>query len=498
MSGNATPFDPDFLDHPPASGWLGKLAVLVAMAVLGVGLAMLTALYPIVGVGVTAGLCGLLLVVRVPELLLLAFCVALGVPIQISAAGLPFNAADAILVAWWACVPLILLCHGPHPWRVPTPVKAVLPFVVAVLISILLASNPPGQLKQFMRVVQWFVAVPLAVCVFRPTPRLLRLLGIVLMILPCLFAIDGVVEFFNHGNSISRMIGIPVPAPTDTSSGTIHHTFDVSGRAGSTFGGAQGLAIFIDMLIGVSVAHLVRGPTLAYRVLAVVCLAICGAGLAVAESRGGYMGAAMVVLIIATLMRPRLGQTIAMLGAVAVAAAVLVIALWPGWDGTIASLVPGGRADAVIDRLTIWRTAFDVWRDHPIFGVGLGNFRDHAMQRQIDLLVPLGYESFHAHNTYIELLVDTGVVGLLSYLGFLVAMLAALLRRWRQVRDDRTSHAAIMTMAALGTLGAYVVFAAVDMLLLENTHMLVVLILTIGLLAVPSAPRARPAAWSTS
>jgi O-antigen ligase len=318
------------------------------------------------------------------------------------------------------------------------------------------------------------------------------------MILPCLFAIDGVVEFFNHGNSISRMIGIPVPAPTDTSSGTIHHTFDVSGRAGSTFGGAQGLAIFIDMLIGVSVAHLVRGPTLAYRVLAVVCLAICGAGLAVAESRGGYMGAAMVVLIIATLMRPRLGQTIAMLGAVAVAAAVLVIALWPGWDGTIASLVPGGRADAVIDRLTIWRTAFDVWRDHPIFGVGLGNFRDHAMQRQIDLLVPLGYESFHAHNTYIELLVDTGVVGLLSYLGFLVAMLAALLRRWRQVRDDRTSHAAIMTMAALGTLGAYVVFAAVDMLLLENTHMLVVLILTIGLLAVPSAPRARPAAWSTS
>ena len=180
MWGNATPFDPDFLDQPPGTGWLGKLAILATIVVLGGGLAMLTALYPLVGVGVTVGLCGLLAVVRIPELILVAFCVALGVPIQISAAGLPINAADAILVAWWACVPLILLSHGPHAWRVPTLVKAVLPFVVAVLISILLASNPPGQLKQFMRVVQWFVAVPLAFCVFRPTPRLLRLLGVVL------------------------------------------------------------------------------------------------------------------------------------------------------------------------------------------------------------------------------------------------------------------------------------------------------------------------------
>ena len=204
------------------------------------------------------------------------------------------------------------------------------------------------------------------------------------------------------------------------------------------FGGAQGLAIFYrHSARRVRRSSRVRGPHLAIctGALAIVCLAICAAGLAVAESRGGYMGAAMVVLIAAALMRPRIAKVVAMVGVVAVAAALLVIALWPGWDGTIASLVPGNRPDAVIDRLTIWRTAFDVWRDNPIFGVGLGNFRDHAMQRQIDLLVPLGYESFHAHNTYIELLVDTGLVGLLTYLGFLVAILTALLRRWRQVRD---------------------------------------------------------------
>ncbi|MBN8901110.1 MAG: O-antigen ligase family protein, partial [Rhodospirillales bacterium] len=208
-------------------------------------------------------------------------------------------------------------------------------------------------------------------------------------------------------------------------------------------------------------------------------------GLVVAQSRGGYLGAGTVALVIALLQYPRLAKAVLPLALLAAVTAVLVIALWPGWDGSLAELVPGKRADAVIDRLTIWRTAFAVWSDNPIFGVGLGNFRDHAMERQIDLLVPLGYESFHAHNTYIELLVDTGLVGLLSYLGFLGVMLSALLRRWRILRSDRESEAATMTMAAIAGLGAYTVFAGVDMLLLENTHMLLVLLLSIGLLAMP-------------
>ena len=488
---DASGYDPDLLELPPSAGWTRPLLLCGLVAALGFGLALLTVIYPPAGMGAVAGVALLLLLVRTPALILWAFGIALGIPIQLSPEHIPINAADALLVLWWICVPLILLRQGPHAWRIPVPVKAIIPFTFAVLMSVVLASEPPGQIKQFLRIVEWFIAMPLAFCIFRATPRFMRIAAMLLMVMPCIFAIDGIVEFFNHGNSISRMIGIPVPAPEDTSPETIHHTFDVSGRAGSTFGGAQGLAIFIVMLIGVPVVHLIRSPSRGLRLLAAACLAICVAGLAVAESRGGMMGALAVVLVIAVLERPRLGRLLMVSGAVAIAGALLIVAMWPGWDGTIASLVPGGRPDAVIDRLTIWRTAFDVWRDNPLFGVGLGNFRDHAMQRQIDLLVPLGYESFHAHNTYIEIMVDTGLFGLSCYLFFLGTVGRTLLRRWRSLRiDQRFPHALIFTQAAVGTLVAYMVFAAVDMLLLENTHMLVMLVFCLGLMDLE---RPRPA-----
>ena len=144
---DAPPFDLDLLDRPPASLWPGRLVTAVTAMFLSLGLAMVTALYPLAGIAVTLGLCGLLLLVRVPETILVLFGFSLGVPYQISVAGLPVNAADAMLVLWWICIPLILLRSG-APWQMPFLVKAVLPFIVAVAISILIATDPPGQFKQ--------------------------------------------------------------------------------------------------------------------------------------------------------------------------------------------------------------------------------------------------------------------------------------------------------------------------------------------------------------
>ena len=185
--------------------------------------------------------------------------------------------------------------------------------------------------------------------------------------------------------------------------------------------------------------------------MAVISFLICLAGLGAAESRGGLIGALAMMLAIGVFELPRLGKVMALIGLLAISAGALVVATLPGLDGNIApSLVPGDRPAAVIDRLTIWRMALTVWGDHPILGVGLGNFRDHALARQIDLLVPLGYQSFHAHNTYLEILADTGIVGLLCYILFLVAMVRCLLHRWRGLRGARRSPASSLILAAIG------------------------------------------------
>ena len=64
-------------------------------------------------------------------------------------------------------------------------------------------------------------------------------------------------------------------------------------------------------------------------------------------------------------------------------------------------------------------------------------------------------------------------------MAFLLLVARTLGRQWRQ---RSSADDALFTLAALGTLAAYMVFAMVDMLLLQNMHFLLVLILTLGLM----------------
>ncbi|MFQ6057446.1 MAG: O-antigen ligase family protein [Anaerolineae bacterium] len=73
---------------------------------------------------------------------------------------------------------------------------------------------------------------------------------------------------------------------------------------------------------------------------------------------------------------------------------------------------------ATIERLAHWQAALGMWRDHPWLGVGIGNYvaayPRYALPRWDD---PLG----HAHNYYLNIAAETGLVGLIAYLLFLVA-----------------------------------------------------------------------------
>lgn len=147
----------------------------------------------------------------------------------------------------------------------------------------------------------------------------------------------------------------------------------------------------------------------------------------------------------------------------------------------MAGMIPG-RPEAVLDRMIIWGVVAKVALAHPFLGVGLGNFRDAFFAHEPWLNVELAYPSLHAHNTYLELLADTGLIGLGCYLYFLFMMARLLIRRYRENPDST------MTLAAFGTLAAYAVFAMVDMLLLQNMHFLLVLTLSLGL-SITAAPR---------
>ena len=222
-------------------------------------------------------------------------------------------------------------------------------------------------------------------------------------------------------------------------------------------------------------------PSRMLRVVALGSVSIILVGLLLTGSRGGLFGAISMMLVISALRMPRLVPISILIGVMTIGVAVVVIAMWPGWDGTVVSLVPGDRPEAVVDRLSIWQMAFTVWKGNPFVGVGLGNFREVALARTT-LLVPLDPEAFHAHNTYLEILADTGIVELLCYIIFLVSQLRTLLRRWHNLHSARRSHINTFVLAAIGALTAYLVFASVDMLFTQNIHFVLVLLLSFGLM----------------
>lgn len=101
-------------------------------------------------------------------------------------------------------------------------------------------------------------------------------------------------------------------------------------------------------------------------------------------------------------------------------------------------------------RLDLWRVATEMFAQRPLVGMGPGSFKE--IYFQTGLVVP-GETLQHAHNLYLHVAAETGIVGLLA-LGWLVlAGVLATAAAWRQ--GDRKNAAAgtalIVMLAVHGT-----------------------------------------------
>jgi putative inorganic carbon (HCO3(-)) transporter len=101
--------------------------------------------------------------------------------------------------------------------------------------------------------------------------------------------------------------------------------------------------------------------------------------------------------------------------------------------------VQAGSFEQADIRSVIWSTSFSIFRDHPFFGIGFGNF---PIFYQRYLKVP--FEIFgHAHNDFLNVAVNAGIVGLLAFIFMWVVFLKNLLRRYKEKRE-RYSKALIL------------------------------------------------------
>jgi O-antigen ligase len=140
-----------------------------------------------------------------------------------------------------------------------------------------------------------------------------------------------------------------------------------------------------------------------------------------------------------------------------------------GFDPTVVEVTDENFA--TVERVAHWWAAAGMWADHPWLGVGIGNYAAAYLHYNVPRWTdPLG----HAHNFYLNIGAETGLLGFVMYLVFLAAAFVHAIRvAWR--RHDVLTQA--IAVAALGVLAATAVHNFVDNLYVHDMAVQISLVL---------------------
>jgi len=252
------------------------------------------------------------------------------------------------------------------------------------------------------------------------------------------------------------------------------------GRITSFLEHYNGLAGYINLVMPFCLAFATGGNDPVLRTLSRWCLALAGIALLFTQSRGGLIAFVSMLLINACLSaRDRKTR-------IRRAAIILVACL-------IAAAAAGiffqrlGEIDdfTTVSRLAIWGGAFTVFAHSPVFGTGFGNLRG-LMGGLLNL--PDGWTG-DAHNLYLELLAETGLIGFMVFGILIILALRTAVRQFRTTQNefDKTTALAVF-VAICGVL----VHGTVDYLFHTTPQVTALFFLVLGLLSAQASRHGRP------
>jgi putative inorganic carbon (HCO3(-)) transporter len=158
------------------------------------------------------------------------------------------------------------------------------------------------------------------------------------------------------------------------------------------------------------------------------CLGFLGLGFILSASRGGFIGLTVALLFLVWNTRRRV-RNLLLVGLL-----LLPIAFAPG-DSALERLLHPNEGDEESSqyRLMLWEAAGQTFREHPLFGVGMGHYRPFVIRDRSVIKLP-----FHvAHNTYVGLIADLGLAGIVPFLGLFFTTFLNLRRIVRRARESK-------------------------------------------------------------
>ncbi|MEP7013917.1 MAG: O-antigen ligase family protein [Verrucomicrobiota bacterium] len=292
---------------------------------------------------------------------------------------------------------------------------------------------------------------------------------------------------------------------------------DYGRRASGFYGCPNHLAGLLEVLgvFGLSIVCWSRWPVVG-KVLVAYGTGICYAGLVLSGSRGGYLSTVTSLAIFAALSLTILARSSAKLfwriGTPFVVGAIVVwiaVSFSVGQSQYLSQRTENVLGDDLNDtsstlRTAMWQIALKQWALKPVWGTGSGTYLYYARQFHTNKIPG---DPIYAHNDYVQLLGEYGLVGAA---GFLLFIIFHLRRGWKNferlgpkrvttsVSPSLLSNGMALNIGALGAVGAYAVHSIFDF----NLHVpanLLLMAFVFGVLANGGIPRGgepRPPTWA--
>jgi putative inorganic carbon (HCO3(-)) transporter len=238
-------------------------------------------------------------------------------------------------------------------------------------------------------------------------------------------SVVAIVGAYVAGAGFAAAYGLLVP-PTDVA------YYDVS-RVVGTIGDPNELASVLvpGAVLGVVLAVVLkRAPLL--RLLSLGAAVLCAAGVFLSLSRGGLVAFGASLLVALVVSGRWRAQTL-VLTVLVVASAFTYYGFFASEDqrAHVTTVQEGGTG-----RADLWKVAWRMVQDKPVVGVGVGNFTTASVHyllepgaiRRDEFIVG---EAKVAHNTYLQVLAELGVIGLTLFLAIIAFSLTCVLKAVR-------------------------------------------------------------------
>ena len=215
-------------------------------------------------------------------------------------------------------------------------------------------------------------------------------------------------------------------------------------RAISIFPDPHMLAFFLGLLLPLAVALFFKEKKNEWLVsVGLIFLADI-----LTFSRGGYLGLIGGAVVLFLIFQRKMAKKykLAVIGGLILLILALVIPS-PVTSRFFSSFNPGEGSN--VGRLAMWRVAAENIKEHPIAGVGLGNF-----PLAVDPLANYR-EPIYAHNTYLDVAVEAGIPAVLAWIGIIFFSIAAYLKQKEKIYLGAATGLVIFAVHSVVETGLY-------------------------------------------